>query len=139
MNRGLIIGGIVALSIIMIGLIIMVSSTPSAPVKAAAPTQSFVLPPSSTPVSTMPSDTPVSTPIVSAPVSTSPVEVIPSGCTKCLTGVYACPADKIVAPGQWYNNQASQISTYRLPAYDPATPNITIDGAGYYFRQVGGC
>lgn len=136
MDRKLIIGGIISLSIVMIGLIIM-ASIPTVPAKTPVPTQSFVLPASSTPISTMPS---ASAPtVLSAPVSTEPVEVIPSGCTKCSTGLYACSADKIVAPGQWFNNQASQISTYRLPAYDPATPNITIDGVGYYFRQAGGC
>jgi hypothetical protein len=63
-------------------------------------------------------------------------EITPSGCTRCSTGVYVCPANKIVAPGLWYNNQASQISSYRLPAYDPETPPINIDGKGYYFRQL---
>lgn len=139
MDRKLIIGGIISLSIVMIGLIIM-ASIPTVPAKTPVPTQSFVLPVSSTPISTMPTSPSASTPtVLSAPVSTGSVEVIPSGCTKCSTGLYACSADKIVALGQWFNNQASLISTYRLPAYDPATPNIMIDGVGYYFRRAGGC
>lgn len=64
-------------------------------------------------------------------------DITPPGCTPCsIKGLYVCPADKIVAPGLWYNNQASQISSFRLPSYDPASPTIYIDGKGYYFRQA---
>ncbi len=72
-------------------------------------------------------------------ITTQPVTIAPnqiSKCKLCSPGYYACPADLIKSP-EWYNNQASLISSYRLAAYDPVTAPITIDNSGYYFRQLG--
>ncbi len=84
----------------------------------------------STTASTLPNNvTPGVTPVI------QPTQL--SQCTKCGEGWYSCPAS-VIKSTEWYNGQESQVSSYRL-SIDPTTPPITIDGKGYYFRQLGKC
>lgn len=66
---------------------------------------------------------------------------VKSGCTECTTpGLFWCPAGVIKYPGSPYDGKAAQISSYRVPQYDPVNPPITLNGDGYYWRQIStGC
>lgn len=72
----------------------------------------------------------------STPTTAAPTTEI-SQCKPCANnGAFACPGS-LIKSTDWYNGQASIISNYRVAQYDPVTPPITIDGTGYYFRQLG--
>ena len=144
-NKPLIIGAISVVSIIMVIMLIAVLFNPTpAP---QLPKASYVLPPNAT-SATMPSVSGVPSssgvPAVSGVPSSSDMpstnaDGTPTGCTKCGAGYYTCPSELVDAPGQYYDKTQSVLSSYRLAAYDPVDPTVTVAGKKYYFRQQGVC
>ncbi len=150
MTTGFIVAGLFAFVLMLISIVVVIGFDP--PTTPSNTQQPNTQQPNTTPIVT---PTPVQTPIITPPVVTYPtvptpvitptpvvtpavthvIEKIPTGCTKCGTGYYQCAASSIKST-EWYNGQASLVSSYRL-SIDPVNPPIMIDGIGYYFRQTG--
>jgi hypothetical protein len=104
------------------------------PAVAPAPKPTVASTPASTPAGTAPAGT--TTPAAKpAPAPVLKKEI--TGCKKCgETGVYLCDKGVLKKDGAWWSGQQALMSDYRIAAYDPVEPAVTLDNVPLYWREL---